>query len=157
AVILSISAIQHGFSSRQVPSSSRASSSAGQLRQIAYLKASNSSARAHFGCGGVLDGHSGNGVAISGDGTTIAVGAPHEGSGAKGVNGNQNDTSLYDSGAVYVFVRNGTTWSQQAYLKASNSGQGDEFGHVVALSADGNTLAVSAYFEASGATGINGN
>ena len=30
--------------------------------------------------------------------------------------------SASGSGAAYVFVRSGTTWSQQAYLKASNSG-----------------------------------
>jgi len=126
------------------------------IRQVAYLKASNTAARAHFGCGGVLDGHSGNGAAMSGDGRTIAIGAPHESSAASGVNGNQNDSSLYDAGAVYVFVRRGTSWAQQAYLKASNPGQGDEFGHAVALSADGNTLAVSAYLEASRARGVNG-
>ncbi|PWT85709.1 MAG: integrin [Blastocatellia bacterium] len=157
AVIVGVLAIQHGFTSMRAQPSDAGSSPGGQLKQIAYLKASNSAARAHFGCGGVLDGHSGNGVAISGDGTTIAVGAPHESSAAKGINGNQNDNSRYDSGAVYVFVRNGTRWSQQAYIKASNAGEGDEFGHVVTLSADGNTLAVSAYFEASSATGINGN
>ena len=66
---------------------------------MAYLKASNPEAEDHFGCGGVLDGHAGWGVAISGDGTTLAVGAPHESSGAKGVNGNQNDNSMYGSGA----------------------------------------------------------
>src|SRR5262249_59163570 len=78
-------------------------------------------------------------------------------SAAKGINGNQNDTSLYDAGAVYVFARNGAGWSQQAYVKASNTARGSEFGHAVALSADGNTMAVSAYFESSGAKGINGN
>ena len=128
-----------------------------QLKQIAYLKASNPEVEDHFGCGGVLDGHAGWGVAISSDGNTVAVGAPHESSGAKGLNGNQNDNSMYGSGAVYVFVRNGERWAQQAYVKPSNPQMGAEFGHVVALSADGNTLAVSAYGEASKSTGINGN
>src|ERR1051326_5408419 len=128
-----------------------------QLKQAAYIKASNTHAGDHCGCGGVLDGHAGNAVAVSADGNTMAIGAPHESSGAKGVNGNQNDTSAYDAGAVYVFTRNGVGWSQQAYLKASNTARGAEFGHGVALSADGNTIAVSAYFESSGATGINGN
>ena len=50
----------------------------------------------------------------------MAVGAPHESSGARGINGNQNDNSVYDAGAVYVFVRNGASWAQQAYVKASN-------------------------------------
>src|SRR6266852_3919945 len=124
-----------------------------QLKQVAYLKASNAQANDHFGEGGTLQGH---GVALSGDGNTLAVGAPYESSGAKGVNGNQSDTSVYSSGAVYVFIRSGEGWSQQAYIKASNPGQGYKFGHVVSLSQDGNTLAVSAYYEASAAKGING-
>ena len=81
------------------------------------------------------------------------MGAPYESSGAKGVNGNQNDNSIYSAGAVYVFLRTNSGWSQQAYIKASNPGQGDKFGHVVSLSQDGNTLAVSAVFEASAAKG----
>jgi hypothetical protein len=127
------------------------------LKQLAYLKASNAEAGDHFGCGGVLDGHAGYGAAISGDGNTIAIGAPHESSAARGINGNQNDNSAHGAGAVYVFVRNGASWTQQAYVKASNAEEGDEFGHAVALSADGNTLAVSAFWESSGATGVNGN
>src|SRR5207302_10475547 len=88
-----------------------------------------------------------------------AVGAPNESSGAKGVNGDQNDTSVYSAGAVYVYTRpnvNGA-WTQQAYVKASNPQAAAEFGHVGALSADGNTMAVSAYFEASATKGVNGN
>ena len=124
-----------------------------QVAQTAYLKASNTEASDHFGCGGVLQGHTGSGVAISADGTTLAVGAPHE---ASGINGNQSDNSVFDAGAVYVFIRNGGRWAQQAYLKASNPQDGAEFGHYVALSADGSTLAVSAFWESSKATGING-
>ena len=139
---------------RQAPPSG--SVTAGQLREIAYLKASNPDADDHFGCGGQLDGHAGWGVAISGDGNTVAVGAPHESSGAKGINGNQNDNEMYASGAVYVFARSGAGWVQQAYVKPANPQMGAEFGHVVALSADGNTLAVSAFGEASTSTGVNG-
>jgi len=123
------------------------------LKQVAYLKASNTKANDHFGNGGTLEGH---GVALSGDGNTLAVDAPYESSGAKGVNGDQNDTSVYSAGAVYIFVRKNDAWSQQAYIKASNPGQSYRFGFVVSLSQDGNTLAVSAYFEASAAKGING-
>src|SRR5262245_39007837 len=141
---------------RQGPPSS-SSVTAAQLKQIAYLKASNGEADDHFGCGGVLDGHSGWGVAMSADGNTIAVGAPHESGGAKGINGDQKDNSVYGAGAVYVFVRSGSGWTQQAYVKPSNPQMGAEFGHVVVLSADGNTLAVSAFGESSKATGINGN
>ena len=134
-----------------------AQSPAAPVRQVAFLKASNPQVGAHFGCGGALDGHAGVGVAISSDGNTMAVGAPHESSSAKGINGTQNGTSLYDSGAVYVFTRRDSGWEQQAYIKASNADVGAEFGHTVALSADGSTLAVAAIWESSGAKGINGN
>jgi hypothetical protein len=146
-----------GMASDGARSQSPAPATSPQLRQAAYLKASNAEAGDHFGCGGALTGHTGIGVAISSDGSTLAVGAPHESSGAKGVNGNQNDESAYGSGAVYVFIRRGENWTQQAYVKASNTGQSDRFGSVVALSADGNTLAVSAVWEASAAKGVNGN
>jgi hypothetical protein len=49
------------------------------------------------------------------------------------------------------------TTSQQAYVKASNTGADDSFGASVALSADGSTLAVGASGEAGNATGVNGN
>jgi hypothetical protein len=126
-------------------------------KQVAYIKASNPGMFDHFGEGGALDGHIGNAVAVSGDGNTIAVGAQHESSSARGVNGNQNNDDAYNSGAVYVFTRNGGSWTQQAYVKASNAGNGDHFGNAVALSADGNTLAVGAFWESSAATGVNGN
>ena len=127
------------------------------LRHLAYLKASNAAGADHFACGGSLPGHIGNAIAVSGDGTTVAVGAPHESSAARGINGNQGDNSLYNSGAVYVYVRRGDTWTQQAYIKASNTGGSDMFGLSLALSRDGNTLAVAAPWEASAATGVNGN
>ncbi len=129
------------------------SSAQAQLKQTAYIKASNPHANDHFGNGGALEGH---GLAISGDGNTMAVGAPYESSAAKGINGNQNDTSLYASGAVYIFTRVNNAWTQQAYIKASNSGQSYRFGHHVVLSQDGNTLAVSSFYEASAAKGIDG-
>src|SRR6266699_5239668 len=129
-----------------------ASSAFAQLKQVAYIKASNPEMGDHFGNGGTLEGH---GVALSGDGNTLAVGAPSESSGAKGINGNQNDNSVYNAGAVYVFARRNNTWTEQAYIKASNPGQSDKFGFVVSLSQDGNTLAVAAPGEASAAKGIN--
>jgi hypothetical protein len=112
--------------------------------QQAYLKASNTGAGDQFGYS----------VAISGD--TIVVGAWREASAAQGVNGDQNNNAAFGSGAAYVFVRTGTTWSQQAYLKASNTdaGVGDQFG--CAVSIDGDTIVVGAYGEESAATGVNG-
>lgn len=118
--------------------------------QQAYLKASNT--------GGPLPGEEygdafGWSIAISDD--TVVVGAPFEDSNAIGVNGDEHNNSAPDSGAVYVFVREGTNWIQQAYLKASNPGSGDNFGYSVAIS--GNTVVVGAPFEDSNATGVNGN
>ena len=113
----------------------------------AYIKASNTQAGDRFG-------HS---VALSGD--TLAVGAYNEDSGTTGVN-TTPDESAFNSGAVYVYTRSGTDWSEQAYIKASNPGggnsspaAGDNFGYSVALSGD--TLAVGAWLEDSGTTGIN--
>src|SRR5207302_1588638 len=111
----------------------------------------------HFGACGTVTGRAGNASAISADGNTVAVGAPHENSGAKGINGNQNDKSVYSAGAVYVFTRQGNNLVQQAYVKASNPMESANFGSSVALSRDGNTMAVAAYYESSAATGINGN
>ncbi|TMQ11683.1 MAG: integrin [Deltaproteobacteria bacterium] len=113
------------------------------LAQQAYIKASNTGANDYFGYG----------ISLSGD--TLAVGAHAESSAAMGVNGNQADNGALQSGAVYVFVRSGTTWTQQAYLKASNTDAGDSFGQSVSLS--GNTLAVGAYRESSASSGVNGN
>jgi hypothetical protein len=110
--------------------------------QQAYLKASNTGGGDVFGLS----------VAISGD--TLVIGAIGEDSNATGINGDQGNNLLPDSGAVYVFTRSGTVWSQQAYLKASNTGSGDGFGRSVAIS--GNTLVVGAHLEDSNATGING-
>jgi len=82
------------------------------------------------------------------------VGAPGEASSASGINGDQSDNGAPYSGAVYVFRRIGATWTQEAYLKASNTDPGDKFGRSVALSGD--TLAVGAPGEASSASGIDG-
>jgi hypothetical protein len=127
------------------------------LKQVAYLKASNPGMSDHFAEGGALPGHTGMGVAVSGDGNTIAVGAPHESSSARSINGNENDDSAYNAGAVYVFARSGGRWTRQAYVKASNAGAGDHFGSFVTLSADGNTMAVAAHWESSAVAGVNGN
>ena len=111
--------------------------------KTAYLKASTSEAIDWFGLS----------VAISGD--TIVVGAGGEDSNAIGVNGNEADNSTATAGAVYVFTRTAGVWSQQAYLKASNTGGMDQFGRLVAISGD--TIVVGAPGESSNATGVNGN
>jgi hypothetical protein len=63
--------------------------------QQAYIKGSNTQAYDEFG----------GSVALSRDGRTLAVGARGEDSAATGVNGNQADNSVDESGAVYVFAR----------------------------------------------------
>ncbi len=110
--------------------------------QQAYLKASNTAARDFFGAS----------VAVCGD--TVVIGALQEDSNAVGVNGNEADNSANNSGAAYIFVRGGGTWSQQAYLKASNTGAADGFGRSVAVC--GETVVVGATGESSSATGIDG-
>ncbi len=97
----------------------------------------------------------GTSVAISQDGNTLAVGALDEDGGQTGVNGDQADNSERGSGAAYVFTRRGVSWSQEAYVKGSNTARADAFGAVVALSADGNTLAVGAPDENNTSTGAN--
>lgn len=119
-----------------------------------YIKASNPGVDDQFGGSAVLLGVS---VALSGDGATLAVGSRLEDSAATGIDGDQADNSARNAGAAYVFRRSGNgAWQQEAYVKASNSGPGDQFGFAVALSGDGATLAVSANLEDSAATGVNG-
>ncbi len=110
--------------------------------QEAYLKASNAEAVDRFGC------------AVGVSGSTIVVGASDEDSSAAVVDGDQSNNSANEAGAAYVFVRSGTTWSQQAYLKASNTDPVDTFGGFVAISGD--TVVVGANREDSSATGVNG-
>jgi hypothetical protein len=119
----------------------------GVWQTSAYIKAPNSAAADYFG----------RALSLSGDGTVLAVGTTQEDSGATGVGGDQSNDAAQDSGAVYVYTQSSLIWSFQAYLKSSNSEAGDGFGNEVRLSADGNVLAVQAWLERSGATGINGN
>jgi hypothetical protein len=111
------------------------------LQETAYLKASNTDSGDLFGISHSVSGH------------TLAVGGLYEDSATAGVNGNQDDNSLMDSGAVYVFRRSNGNWSQEAYIKASNPDALDRFGQRVAL--DGDVLAVTAGGEDSAASGVN--
>ena len=116
------------------------------IAQQAYLKSDNNGAGVGTTQAGDLFGNS---VAVSGD--TVVVGANGEDSSTTGVNSIPNESAL-SSGAAYVFVRSGTTWSQQAYLKASNTGASDSFGCSVAVSGD--TVVVGAYGEDSSTTRV---
>jgi trimeric autotransporter adhesin len=96
--------------------------SSGTWTQQAELTASDGSTLDFFG----------SSVAVAG--STIVVGA----------NGNNTYT-----GAAYIFVQNGTTWTQQAELTASDGVQFNFFGNSVAIS--GSTVVVgSPFHEASG-------
>lgn len=134
---------------RFAPSAAEASGAAyvfrrtnGTWTEEALVKASNVQNGAFFGTA----------VAISGD--TMVIGANGESCDSKGINQPQNNTSAFHAGAVYVFTRNGTTWTQDAYLKASNTRAQYQFGEALAL--DGDTLAVGSKEEASKANVVNG-
>ncbi|MEI8027333.1 MAG: hypothetical protein WCI18_13375 [Pseudomonadota bacterium] len=106
--------------------------------QEAYLKASNPTANDNLG----------SSVDISGD--TAVMGAFREDANQTMINNGTTsnaDNSAMDAGASYIFKRTGSTWSQEAYLKASNIEANDKFGYSVALSAD--TVLVGAYQESS--------
>ena len=65
------------------------------------------------------------GVTLSVSGDTVVVGAP------------EDDTAAgIDAGSLYVFVRSGTSWTQQQKLLASDSANGDAFGQSVSVSGD---------------------
>ncbi len=119
----------------------------GVWAQEAYIKSSNSEASDGFGVS----------VGLSENGNTLVVGAYNEASNATGVNGNETDNSIVGAGAAYVFERAGATWSQTTYLKASNTETTDNFGFIVEISGNANTIGVVSRNEDSSATGINGN
>lgn len=113
---------------------------AGVWSQQAFLKAANAGNLDQFG------------FTVSISGQTIVVGAQRENSATSGVNSTPNDNGVGE-GAAYVFQRSGGLWSQQAYLKASNSQSLDEFGVSVAISGD--TIVVGALEEDSASSGVN--
>ncbi len=77
----------------------------------------------------------GESVAIRGD--TVAVGVPDDDNG-----------TIRDQGSAYVFVRNGTLWTQQQKLTASDGSSDDRFGVRVAI--ENNTVVVGAHFDTLG-------
>ncbi len=106
--------------------------------QEAYIKAANNDADDGFGYS----------ISISGD--TLAVGAGAEDSNQTTITNGDNassDNSNAGSGAVYVYKRTGTTWVQEAYIKAANNDAGDGFGYSISLLGD--TLVVGAADETS--------
>ncbi len=112
--------------------------------------------QAYFKADGAASSYSEVGdVSLSADGKTLALGAG-DGSSATGINGDPNDNSAENSGAVYIYENTDGSWQKKAYVKASNPDVDDEFGNRVFLSADGQTLAVGSPREDSAAAGTDG-
>ena len=81
----------------------------------------------------------GTSAALSSDGNTAVIGAPNKATA---------------TGAVYVFTRSGSTWTQQQKLTATGGAHSDAFGASVALSSDGNTAAIGAPGRTTGAGSV---
>lgn len=81
-------------------------------------------------------------IVLSNDGSTIALSVVFDSSNSTGVNANPNNSDLERAGAVYIYSRNNNSWGKQAYLKGSTVREDDLFGISIALSGNGNTLAV---------------
>lgn len=77
----------------------------------------------------------GESVALSGDGVYALVGATGD------------DDTEFISGSAYVFVRDGTAWSQQDKLNAEDPGDADQLGMSVALNGDGTVALVGAWLD----------
>ena len=128
----------------------------GNWTQQSYLKASNILDAEDSEQGGFA-AEFGTSVAISNDGSTIAVGAAAESSTAVGINGDQTNYTLTDAGAVYIFgVSADSKWTQKAYIKPSNTRDNLRFGASVALDSTGSSLVAGAPSENSTSTGIGG-
>lgn len=70
--------------------------------------------------------------------------ATSEDSQAPGVNGNQADNSMFNTGAVYAFRWENGTWVQHSYVKASSPASSDHFGQSLALSSGAMSMIVGA-------------
>jgi len=78
--------------------------------------------------------HYGESLDISEDGTYAVISANQGGTG----------DGTTQAGEVYVYLRTGTTWAQQAKLIASDKAIGDALGSSVAINKDGTYIAVGA-------------
>ena len=93
---------------------------------------------------------------MSADGSVLAVTTIEEDSAAQGLGGSGADNARSNSGATYLFRRSAASWRPTAYLKALAPDGYDQFGSSVALSGDGQTLAVGSASEDSASLGIGG-
>ena len=76
----------------------------------------------------------GRGIALQGD--SLLVGAPGERSAARGIGGRESGT-LEESGAAYLFTRQGDAWHELVRIKAPQPAAKDNFGNSVALGSSG--------------------
>jgi hypothetical protein len=120
--------------------------SGGAWSQQALVKSQAAGPRDEFG----------SSVALNGAGDRLAVGAQQEDSSATGVGGDQSNNDAENTGAAYLFARNGSDWVQAEFFKASNPDPIDELGFTVALNKTGDKLLVTALREGSNSLGING-
>lgn len=102
--------------------------------QLARVTPSNDSEFSYYGAA----------ISVSGDGRAVAVGALGERGAATGVNGDGSDQSLLYAGAVYLYSERNGAWSQDIYLKAPNTSEGDQFGYAVGFSSESSSLVVGA-------------
>lgn len=98
----------------------------------------------------------GFGLALTQDGTALAIAARGDSSSGTGVDADTTQGAAPGSGAVHVYRLAGAQFAHAKYLKASNTGSGDLFGEAIDITADGRTIAVGARGESSAATGIGG-
>lgn len=98
----------------------------------------------------------GFGLALTPDGTSLAIAARGDSSSGTGVDADTTQGAALTAGAVHLYRLAGTQFAHARYLKAPNTGSGDLFGDVLDITADGRTIAVGATGEASAASGIGG-
>jgi hypothetical protein len=92
--------------------------------QEVKLVASDKAASNYFGAS----------VSINADGTKVVIGAYYA-----------SPNGIITAGAAYIFKYNGSTWSQEAKLVASDKAIYDNFGWSVSINADGTKVIISAY------------
>jgi hypothetical protein len=92
------------------------------------------------------------GQALAVEGNRLVVGDPGDPSSSTMIDGSQLNAAAPSRGAVFVFERSGETWTQAAFLKASNQ-RAQGVGASVALAGD--RVAVGAPDESNAGAGIN--
>lgn len=98
----------------------------------------------------------GRGLALTPDGSTLAIGETGDSSAGVGVGAAPTPSGMTSAGATHLYRFVGTAFTHAAYIKASNTGSNDGFGWSLAITPDGRMLAVGANGEGSTATGIGG-